>query len=183
MNSLLPNVLPEFRGFAASYLAKVKLDQAKESFEKLKAVQIPSNLQMQKSAVEKKLNLLQTIEDQLLKIIKYNSSSEIVSSLSLFGEANQHMAFTFQATPLPQGLNEEQNKLYKEKLNERITQFVNEADKSFKLSVKRASDLEAYNEDFRRTYIYLSKKFPAEYANSFEKTINVKKIDWMAGHE
>jgi TolA-binding protein len=183
MRSLFTKVSAEHKGAASSYLAKVKLDQAKDTFTKLRAIKIPANAAKQKAAVDSKLEIINTLNDQLGKIIKLDSAEEIVSSLAILGDANLHIAESFQSVPIPNELNEENKKLYLAEIEKIISPFVAKADESYKLSVERAVELQVYNDDYRRAYAQLSKKYPQQYYNGNETAYDVKNIDWMVSYE
>ena len=183
MRSLFTKVASEHRGAASSYLARVKLDQAKETFTKLRAIKIPANPAKQKAAVDTKLEIINTLNDQLGKIIKLDSAEQIVSSLAILGDANLHIAESFQSVPIPANLSEENKKLYLAEIEKIISPFVAKADDSYKLSVERAVELQVYNDDYRRAYAQLSKKYPQQYYSGNETAYDVKNIDWMVSHE
>ena len=183
MRSLFGKVAAEYKGASSSFLAKVKLDQAKETFAKLRAIKIPANPAKQKAAVDSKLEIINTLNDQLGKIIKLDSAEEIVSSLAILGDANLHIAESFQSVPIPANLSEENKKLYLAEIEKIISPFVAKADESYKLSVERAVELQVYNEDYRRAYAQLSKKYPQQYYSGNETAYDVKNIDWMVSHE
>jgi hypothetical protein len=162
-----------------SYLAKVKLDQAKETFEKLKAVHIPANPAKQKAAVDQKLEIVNGLNTQLGNIIKLDSPEEIVSSLAILGEANQHIADSFLAVPVPSNLNEESKKAYMAEIQKIINPFITKADESFKLAVERAWELQAYPPEYQKAYAYMNKKNPQQYYDGGEVPSDVKRMDWM----
>lgn len=183
MRSLFTKVAAEHKGSASSYLAKVKLDQAKDTFVKLRAIKIPANPAKQKAAVDSKLEIISTLNDQLGKIIKLDSAEEIVSSLAILGDANLHIAESFQSVPIPPNLSEENKKLYLAEIEKIISPFTTKADESYKLSVERAVELQVYNDDYRRAYAQLSKKYPQQYYSGNETAYDVKNIDWMVSYE
>lgn len=179
MNSVVAKVARDRRGEVNSYIAKVKLDDAKNAYEKLKAIRIPANQSLQKKAVDAKLELVNALNSKLAQIIKLDSSEEIVSSLTLLGDMNRHMAESFQAVPVPADLNEENKKIYLQEIEKIISPFVAKSDESYKLAVTRAGELQVYNNEYRQAYSQLSKKFPAEYYDGGEQAVEVRKVDWM----
>ncbi|MCC2678515.1 MAG: adventurous gliding motility protein [Pseudobdellovibrio sp.] len=173
----------EKRGVVNTYLAKVKLDQAKETFNKLKSIQIPSNPAKQKAAVDQKLEIVNALNNQLGIIIKLESSEEIVSSLAILGEANQHIADAFLSVPVPSNLNEESKKAYMAEIQKIIAPFQTKAEESFKLSVDRAWELQAYPPEYQRAYAYMNKKNPQQYYDGGESAADVRRMDWMVEND
>lgn len=166
-----------------SFLAKVKLDQAKETFMKLKAIQIPANPAKQKAAVDQKLEIVNALNNQLGIIIKLDSSEEIVSSLAILGEANKHIADAFLAVPVPGNLNEESKKAYMAEIQKIINPFLAKAEESFKLSVDRAWELQAYPPEYQKAYEYMNKKNPNLYYDGGEVATEVRRMDWMVEND
>lgn len=171
------------RGASNSYLAKIKIQQAREIFEKLKGIKIPANVAKQKAAVDSKLEIINILNDNLGKIIKLDSAEEIVSALAILGEANAHMAEAFQAVPVPSNLKEEDKKLYLAEIQKIISPFTAKADESYKLCLDRASELQVYNADYHRVFEEMSQKFPQQYYNGGEVSYDVRNIDWMVAND
>jgi TolA-binding protein len=183
LRSYIQMIPADKRGLPNSYLAKVKLEQAKETFEKLKAVKIPANPAKQKAAVDQKLEIVNGLNQQLGNIIKLDSPEEIVSSLAILGEANRHIADSFLAVPVPSNLNEESKKAYMAEIQKIVNPFIAKADDSFKLAVDRAWELQAYPPEYQRAYAYMSKKDPKIYYDANEVPTDVKRMDWMVEND
>lgn len=179
MVSLMAKIPNDKRGAANSFLAKVKLDDAKKVYEKLKAIRIPNNPAKQKAAVDSKLEMVNALNDRLAQIIKLDSPEEIVSAITLLGDANNHMAEAFQGVPVPANLSEENKKMYLQEVQKIIAPFISKSEESYKLAVTRAGELQVYNQDYAHAFAQLNKKFPDQYYGHGEFTTDSKKIDWM----
>ncbi|MGZ3690214.1 MAG: tetratricopeptide repeat protein [Pseudobdellovibrio sp.] len=171
------------KGVANSYLAKIKLEQARDVFEKLKAIKIPPNPAKQKAAVDKKLEIVNILNENLGKIIKLDSGEEIVSSLAILGEANNHMAEAFKAVPVPSNLKDEDKKMYLAEVEKIISPFVTKAEESYKVCLEKASELQVYNSDYHMVLAKMSKKYPDQYYDGREVSYDVKNVDWMVGND
>lgn len=179
MKSLMTALAENKKERANAYLAKIKLIQSQEIFNKLKTVTIPSNPTQQKTAVDKKLELMSVLNEQLGNVIKLDAAEEIVSALYILGDSNEHMANTFKAVPIPSNLNEEQKKLYLTEVEKIITPFVNKSDESYKLAVERGQDLQVYNQAYKNAYSKMHQKYPQQFYNAGEISSDNKVIDWI----
>lgn len=179
MASLMARIPNDKRGAANSYLAKLKLEDARKVYEKLRSIRIPNNPAKQKAAVDSKLEVVNTLNDRLAQIIKLDSPEEIVSSITLLGDANNHMAESFQSVALPSNLSEENKKLYQQEVQKIIAPFIAKSEESYKLAVVRGGELQVYNQDYAHAFAQLNKKFPDQFYGHGELTSDSKKIDWM----
>lgn len=168
------------KNVGAKWAAKTKLKRAKETYGDLKEIKIPNQPEKQKKAVDEKISLLNKLNKELNEIVKYNSPDEIVSSLALLGEANDHMAHAIMSSPIPKGLGPEVEKQYKESLPKLAEPFLNRAKDSFKLAVDRGIEFESYNADFEKAYQYMNKNDAKKFYNSSEAKFDLRFINWMA---
>ncbi|MFZ4402558.1 MAG: tetratricopeptide repeat protein, partial [Pseudobdellovibrionaceae bacterium] len=169
---------PNNQGVGAEYAAKLSLQDSFKTFSEFKAIRFPADPVKQKAAADKKLALLTQLNKELSNVIKYNSANEIISSLSLLGQANQNMAETIIATPLPTGLNAEQTVQYKEGVKKFAEPFTNKTIESFKAAVDRAWELQTYNEDYKLALSYLSQKDSKNYYNGEEAASDIRLVNW-----
>lgn len=163
----------------ATYAAKIKFKDAQTTYAELRAIRIPANPAKQKAAVDNKLNTLNRLNTQLAEIIKYDSADEIVDSLNLLAEANQHMANSIRNTPVPGNLKEEQRKQYLAGIEQIAEPFAKKATESYKLAVDRARDLEVYNASYRNALKEMETKAPKEYLPRKEVGMDSRLINWM----
>ncbi|UOE99709.1 tetratricopeptide repeat protein [Bdellovibrio reynosensis] len=170
---------PNKKGPGASFAAKVKFAQAMETFKEMKAINFPADPKKQKAAVDKKTALLNQLTTELADIIKYDSAEEIVSSLSLLGEAYQNMAQAILNAPLPAGLNAEETKQYKAGVEKFAEAPKAKAFDSFKLAVERGLELEIYNDGFKTAYEYMHRQDPKSYYNGEEVASDIRLVNWM----
>lgn len=170
---------PNKKGVGASYVAKIKLGEAKTTLQAFKSVTIPANPNRQKAAVDKKTALLTQLTGELAEIIKYDSAEEIVSALSMLGEANENMALAIINAPLPPGLNAEETKQYKAGVEKFAEPFNKTAKDSFKAAVERGWELEVYNDGFKTAYEYMNKLDPKAYYNGGEIASDIRLVNWI----
>lgn len=163
----------------ASYAAKIKFKEAETTYAELKSVRIPADPAKQKAAVDRKLETLNRLNAQLTEIVKYDSAEEIVSSLNLLGEANQHMANSIRGTPIPGSLKEEQRKQYMEGIEKIAEPFANKAKDSYKLAVDRGRDLDVFNASYKNALKEMERKSPNDYPARKEIGMDSRLINWM----
>lgn len=170
---------PNKKGIGASYAAKIKLTEAMETFKQMSSITFPADPSKQKAAADKKVSLLTRLTGELAEVIKYDSAEEIVSSLSILGEANQNMAYAILNAPLPPGLNPEEKKQYKAGVEKFAEPFNTKVKESFKLTVERGWELEVYNDSYKAAYDYMNKIDPKTYYNGGEFGSEIRLVNWI----
>ncbi len=163
----------------AKYAAKLKFNEALKSFNEYKAARISANPAKQKATLDKKISAFGKLNKDISEVVKYDSGEEIVSSLSLLGEANLLMYEAITAVPIPNGLNAEETKQYKAGVEQMSSPFVSKAKESFKLAVDRGWELEVYNEAYHTALDQYTKLMPGSYYNNGEQASDVRIINWM----
>ena len=146
-----------------TYLAKLKLVQAEDIFEKLKAISMPDKPEKQNQAVEKKLEILNRLNDKLSEVIKLDSSAEIVTALSLAGQANENVVQTFKMAPLPKDLDADRKELYLAEIEKITSPFEAKAVESYKLSIERGRSLKVYNSAYHDSYNRMNTRNGKDY--------------------
>jgi TolA-binding protein len=170
---------PGKKGVGATYAAKIKMMDAMVTFKEMKSINFPKNPAAQKAAVDKKIGLLTKLTGELVDIIKYDSAEEIVTALSVLGEANQNMANAMVNAPIPAGLNAEETKQYKAGIEKYAEPFVNKTKESFKAAVERGWELEVYNEGYKKSLEYMNRLDPKTYYSGDEVAEEMRLINWM----
>lgn len=183
INALLGGLSGAQKEAGEVYLAKIKLLQAEETFIRLKAARIPDAPAQQKAAIDRKLELMGALNEQLSNIIRLDSAEEIVGALYLLGEANEHMAQSFRAVPVPASLSPEQRQVYLGEVEKIVTPFINKSDESYKLAVERGQDLQVYSDPYLNAFRKMNVKYPQQYYNLGESAAEGKLIDWGGGEE
>lgn len=161
------------------FVAKIRFNQAKTTFTNLKAVSIPADPAKQKKAVDRKLEVMNQLNQELTDVIKLDSAEEIVGALDLLGDSNRHMADAIDNTPLPPGLKEEQKKIYKTEIEKISAPFRKKSEESYKLAVERGSDLDVYNSAYQNSYSQLNRINPKNYYSGQESGMDSRLINWI----
>lgn len=163
----------------SKYVAQFKFIEAEKSFVEFKSVRIPADPSKQKKAVDQKLELVNRLNNQLSEIIKLDSAEEIISSLNLIGETNEHMGKAIINAPVPKGFNEEQLKQYRAGIQGIADPFIKKSEESYKLAVERAHDLDVYSAAYRNSLSKLQEKDPKSYYNGSEIPSDSRLIQWI----
>ena len=163
---------------AAGYVDKLKFEEAEKTAHEFKNVSLPLDPAKQKKAVEKKIQLLNQLTKELNEVVQVNSSEQIVASLNLLGEANQHMYNAIMKAPLPKGLNEKEIGMYKEGIKKISDPFLLKARESYKLAVARAQELEVYTQAYNQAYAYMNSLDPLGYYSNDEVTFDSRLVKW-----
>jgi TolA-binding protein len=164
----------------AKYAAMLKFEEALASFREFKSARISANPNKQKETLDKKIAALGALNRELAEVIKYDSAEEIVSSLSLLGDANLHMYEAIMGVPLPSGLNAEETKQYKAGVEQMASPFVTKAKESYKIAVDRGWELEVYNEGYHIAMDQYTRLTPGSYYNNGQVGSDVRIINWQA---
>ena len=135
-------------GAGVFYAAQAKFILVQDTYNQFIKIRIPTNPQRQKAVVQKKLNLLNKLKEELKQVIRFNSGYQVVSSLVLIGLASEHMGDAVYHSPLPKGLNTAEKKQYREGLKKTALPFKKEAVKNYKLALEKSNRLDAYNEEW-----------------------------------
>ena len=164
---------------AASFVAKIRYTEVEKTYNEFVQIRIPANAAKQKAAVDKKLEFITRLSKELTEVIKLDSAEEIIKSIVMLGDANEHMGTSILNTPLPTDLGVEQRKIYQTKIAEIADPFTKKSAESYKLAVERARDLAVYNNAYRSAYSKLSAKDPEMYYNKGEVTYDSRLMNWL----
>ena len=158
-----------------SYAAECKYNVVYKTFLEFRAVKIPANPAKQGAAVQDKLARLNHLKDQLKDVIRYDDGIYVSNSLSLIGQAYQHMAASIYAVPLPKGLDEETTKQYKAGVDKIAKPFEAEAIKNYESAIERGFALEGYGEGLKIAERELNRLNP-EKSPDFGERASVTKM-------
>ena len=151
------------------YAAECKYILVSKTFTEFRGVRIPNNPAKQGQAVQDKLALLNKLKEQLKDVIRYDDGPYVVNSLSLIGQAYQHMAASIYAVPIPKGLNEQGLKDYKAGVDKIAQPFQEEAIKNYKSAIDRGFALEGYGEGLKTAQLELNRLNKDEFPDLGER--------------
>ena len=183
INKLLLELTGRKKENAATFLAKINLIQAKETFNRLKSIKIPANASKQKAAVGQKLEIMNQLNKQLGNIIKLNSSEEIIAALYTLGQSNEHLAQSFASVPVPAGLNPDQKKLYLSEIEKITEPLVKKSDEGYKSAIEKGAELRMYSEAYNNSFNKMNKKYPQQFYYMGEQSSEIKSIDWAMDND
>src|SRR5690606_11269794 len=92
--------------------AEAKFRFVQPTYQEMVAIRIPRNPKGQGPAIQKKLALINKLNKELGPIVKMDVGEFVVASLTLAGQAYEHISDAIYKVPLPKGLNAEQQKVY-----------------------------------------------------------------------
>lgn len=162
-----------------NYAAEAKFKLVYKFYDDLKAIKIPANPQNQAKAVQQKLAALDRLKNELAAVIRYDDGYQVVASLTLIGQAYQHMAAAIYAVPMPKGLDEEGLKQYKAGVDGIAKPFQEKAVENYKTALEKGRQLEGYNDWMKVAYRELGNLGALQVSDSGEKVILTKVPDWM----
>lgn len=169
---------PEKKGPGASYAAKIKILDARETYAEMRGISL-NNLRKLKENSEKKTALITKLNNQLGEVIKYDSPEEIISSLYLLGQANLHMSEALTNSPVPPELKKtEEISQYKAEVQKLADPFVAKAKESLKAAVDRGSEFETYSGDYQKARDMLAQMDPKIIYNGGERGSEFTQTDW-----
>ena len=160
-----------------TFAAECKYTIVSKTFNEFRAIKIPSNPARQGAAVQEKLALLNRLKEQLKDVIRYDDGIYVANSLSLIGQAYQHMAASIYAVPLPKGLDEETTKQYKAGVDKIAKPFEAEAIKNYESAIERGFALEGYGEGLKIAEREMNRLNPEKFADFGERAVITKMPD------
>lgn len=161
-----------------SFAAEAKFKLVYKTYEELKRIRIPQNPAAQQKAVNDKLALINRLKEELKTVIKYDDGFQIVASLTLIGQAYQHMSAAIFNAPLPKGLDDEGMKQYRQGIAQVAQPFQQQAIDNYLAALERSEKLEAYNDWAKLARKELHNIDSAKYKN-FDSEVFVTKLpDW-----
>lgn len=166
-------------GVGASFAAEAKFKLIYKTYEELRSIKIPANPAEQGKAVQKKLNLMNQLKEDLKAVIKYDDGYMVVAALTTMGQAQQHMAASLYNAPKPKGLDEEGMKQYTAGIDKIARPFADEAKANYAAALDKGQKLETYNDWSKVAYSELSKLMPESYNDGGERAILTRLADPM----
>lgn len=160
-----------------AYAAEARFKQVYKIYEELRAVNIPANPTAQERAVQNKLSLLNRLKEELKSVIRYDDGPQIVASLTLIGQAYQHMSAAIFSAPLPSGLDEEGLKQYRAGVAQVAKPFQDDAIKNYEAAIERSFQLEAYGDWTKTAMRELSNLNSQKYPNWGEQVFLTRVLD------
>lgn len=115
------------------------------TFDELKAIRIPSNPAQQGAAVQKKLALLNRLNQELGQIVKLDVGDFVVASLTVAGQAYDHMSSSIYAAPIPKGMNSDEQQRYNAEVDKIAGPLRKQAIDNYKGSIQKARQIDVYN--------------------------------------
>ncbi len=163
----------------ASFAAEAKYILVAKIFDELRAVRIPADPAKQPVALKQKLALLERLKEQLKEVIKYDDGHMVVNSLTLIGQAYQHMAAALYAAPVPKGLDDEGRKQYMVGIDGVAQPFQKEAVANYELAIKRGYELEGYSDGLKAAHRELARLKKENVVEVEQRVAMTKLIDLM----
>jgi len=142
---------------AVSDAAYSKFKLSDELFYTYLGIKIPSDPSKQQRVITDKLKLVDKITKEMAKVIDFDDGYTIVSALNRQGQAYQHLTFAILTTPLPGGLNLEEQKTVKGLIEKKVEPFKLNAITSYKKALEKGRSLNTYNAEYLNTLYELSK--------------------------
>lgn len=161
------------------FAAESKYILVSKTFDDLRAIKIPADPARQAKAVKEKLAKLNQLKDQLKEVIRYDDAPMIVNSLSLIGQAYQHMAASIYAVPVPKGLDAEGLKQYRAGVDGVAKPFQDEAVKNYEGAIEKGFKLEGYSEGLKTAQRELNRLNSEKYPDYGERAAATKLTDYM----
>ena len=162
-----------------SFAAEAKYYFVSKIYDDLRSIRIPANPAKQGQAVQEKLAMLNKLKEQLKDVIRYDDAETVVNSLSLIGQAYQHMAAAIYAVPLPKGLDEAGMQQYKAGVDKVAKPFTDEATKNYESAIERGFKLEGYNDGLKTAQRELNRLNKDKFPDYGERAIVTKVPDTL----
>lgn len=160
-----------------NFAAEAKFHLVYHTYEELRSIRIPANPAKQSRAVQDKLAKLNQLKDQLKAVIQYDNGEMIVASLTVIGQAYQHMAAALYAVPVPKNLSGDDLKQYQAGVDKIAHPFQDEAVKNYQTAVQRGFEMEGYNDWLKTAQKELAQLNKDKNPDYGEKIVLTKVMD------
>ena len=128
-----------------SFAAQSQFYFAYEKYKKFKSARIPRRTAGLDKAVQNKLNLLESLKNEVKKVIRMNHGPQVIASLTLMALANDNMGKVILKSVVPKGLSRENRKKYKEGLAQAAKPFIDSAQQYLEQTTRKAKDVKEYS--------------------------------------
>ena len=163
-----------------SEAAEAEFYLLQDTYKDFRSIRIPKKESAQAGAIQKKLGLLEQLSKKLESVISYDDGNYVVASVGLLGEANDHFVETVSNAPVPKGLTKDQIKQYREQVDKQIAALPREnAIKNYELAIRRAFELNAYNEWVTKAHQGLARLKPNDHKYMREEIASMSEVDLM----
>jgi len=154
--SLGPNV-------GAKYAAKAQFELIQEQLTEYDSIRFRMPQKVLAAALERKAELLKQLKNKYLDVINFGDAEMGVAALYQIGLIYQKFSKALFNAPVPKELNAEQIQLYQQELANRAAPIEEKAVEAYEKAVKKAYELEVYNEWTEKSYERLSQYKPDLY--------------------
>lgn len=171
--------VPEDRKSAsAKFPARIELDRAKQVYSELWAIKL-NDLKTLKANSDKKISLLESLNQRVATVIRYNSPEEILEAVKLLGDSNLNMYESLINAPMPPELTRPEDiQQYKEGVKQLADPFLAKASEAYELVVQRSSEFETYTEPTDQARLQLSKLKPGSVYEHGQRAVESTQSDW-----
>jgi hypothetical protein len=166
---------------SAAAVAKLELNELKVLYKKLYAVRL-KNAASLKQDLDKKVAILDEINQLSANIVKKESGLETLESIEIVAHANVNIYEEILNSPAPQELkSEEKIKEYKEQLrnNDMVKGFLRNAVSAYELIWEKARSFDVYAPVVLRTYEQLVKLKPESFVDWGVVTEDDWRLSWV----
>lgn len=161
---------------AKGYAAEAKFKLVYKHYLNFRSVKI--GLQNAQSAIKRKIDLKARLEKELASVIRYDHGGMIVASLTLQGQAEQHMAASIVNAPVPGGLSKEDHAKYVEQVGKIAEPFSKNAIKFYNDAIDKGKKLQGYNNWLIVAQHELEKLTPSSDPAKAFTVFSTKMLDW-----
>lgn len=161
---------------AKGYAAEAKFKLVYKHYTNFRAIKI--GLRNMQSALKKKIALKGRLEKELVNVIRYDHGGMVVASLTLQGQAEQHMAASIVKAPIPPGLNKEESKKYREQVAKIADPYSKAAINYYQQAIEKGKKLQGYNDWLLVAHKEMDKLVPNDNPAKAFTVFKTELIDW-----
>jgi TolA-binding protein len=153
--------------------AEAQFKFVQPTLQELLALRIPNNPQQQGPAIQKKLAIINKLNQELSTIVKLDVGEYVVASLATAGQAYEHMSDAIYKVPLPKGLNAEQQKQYMAEVDKVAGPLKQQGIDNYTNAINKARQIDIYNDYVKISYQALDR------INKSEKVLEEISIEYI----
>lgn len=165
------------KGKVTYYRAASKLKLTLQYYNSFVRIRVPKDTKKQQKIVQKKISMLERLNNDFASIIRLDSGEQVISSLIWSGKAYEHMGDSILKAPMPPKLNAAQKKQYSDQLKRITDPMYKTSNDNYKAAVAKSFELDLYSKDISIAFEKLAKKNPTEYPYWDFKAFTTQSID------
>jgi TolA-binding protein len=153
--------------------AEAQFKFVQPTLQELIATRIPNNPQQQGPAIQRKLALVNRLNQELAPIVKLDVGEYVVASLATAGQAYENISDSIYKVPIPKGFNAEQQQQYMAEVDKVAGPLKQQAIDNYTNAINKARQIDIYSDYVKTSYQALDR------INKSEKVLEEMSVEYV----